>query len=227
MIYHILNGDGLAGSFKLSGERIICRECLIDGELRASSLDDFWIARAEFIEKTFRDVTYYEKSKSEFEKLGTIDSADEINLWFGNEAFCQVNMWFVLFLMVDRDAAIYRIFPDNDGWNCGFSDPDGCFELRRELKKDDIHLGMRLWKAYVNRDFDELMRLGSTETTNFRDLPHVCRALGEKDERPKEILRAIVGRGETDFARIFKQFSKAAPVYGFGDMQVQNLLNSL
>lgn len=61
MIYHVLNGDALAETFNLEGEKVICRECLIDGDLRAKNLKELWKVRAEFIKNNYGADNYFEK----------------------------------------------------------------------------------------------------------------------------------------------------------------------
>jgi hypothetical protein len=226
MIYHVLNGDGLAGNFNLEGEIVICRECLIDGDLRAKNLDEFWQVRAEFIKKTYGADDYFKKVKNEFDKLNNLQPADEVNLWFGNEAFCQVNLWFILWLFWDTDATFYRIFPDSKGWDCSFEILNKCFEFRQKLTKAEIQQGKQLWKAFCFNDSDGLRFLSQTTSPNFKNLPEVCQVLIEKDSKSKQILHEITQTGETDFSKIFLQFKEKAGIYGYGDLQVKNLLNS-
>ncbi|CAF3412348.1 unnamed protein product [Rotaria sp. Silwood2] len=227
MIYHILNGDGLAGSFKLEGEKIICRECLIDGNVQAESLEGFWQIRSDFIKQSVGDKSYFEKVKSEFDKLNHLESTDEVNLWFGNEAFCQVNMWFILSLIWDKDAIIYRVFSDSGNWSCEFHDLDKCLDSRQKLTNDDIQLGKQLWKAFCSQDFESLKRLSKTSSDNFPDLNEVCQALIEIDTKPMQILRELVEDNEIDFGSLFTQFRAKAGIYGFGDTQFTKLLNKV
>ena len=67
---HILPGDSLAQTFpkEISGERIICRECLIVGNLQGETLAEFWQTRADFIKKESGENSYFEKSVSEIVK---------------------------------------------------------------------------------------------------------------------------------------------------------------
>ena len=148
MIYHILNGDGLAGGFDLDGEIIICREAFIEGDLQADSQEDFWNVRSEFIKEGYDGDSYFEKVKSEFDKLDNLQPADEVNLWFGDEAFCQVNLWFCLQLLVDKNAKLFRVFPDSDDWDCSFHDLRECARSRQPLTEEDLQLGKRLWQAF-------------------------------------------------------------------------------
>ncbi len=224
MKFHILNGDALAGNFKLIGEKIICRECIIEGETSANSLDEFWKIRAEFIEKTYGENNYFDKTVCEFKKLQNVSVNDEVNLWFGNELFCQTNLWFCLSLLEKSNAKIYRILPDSTVWNCRFDDLQRCFDNRVQLTNEDLQLGVKLWKAYQLSDFKQLTSLGKTNSSAFLRLEEVCLAETEKYLRPPKILSEIKA---TDFNEIFKQFSAEASIYGFGDSQVKNILKNL
>ncbi len=227
MIYHILNGDGLAQDFNLEGEIIICRECLIDGDLRAKNLNKLWKVRAEFIKNSYSADDYFEKVKGEFDKLNNLKPNDEVNLWFGNEAFCQVNMSFVLSLLADKNDNIFRVFPDSDDWNCSFENLNNCFETRQRLSESEVNLGKELFKAFCDKDFESLKMLSKTESNNFPHLSEICQALIGIDTKPKEILREITNNGETDFNKIFAQFKQKAAIYGYGDLQVKRLLDSI
>jgi hypothetical protein len=230
MIYHILNGDSLADGFNLEGEIIICREALIEGNVMARSPEDFWQIRADFVKKTYGANDYFEKVKSEFDKLGNLKPTDEINLWFGNEVFCQVNMWFILWFFGDKPdnaARFYRVSPDSEGWNCSFNNLQKCFQSRKRLRGNDLLLGFGLWMAVCSKHFESIKNLSKMSSDNFLHLNEICQALIEIDTKPKAILREITQNGETDFGKIFSQFQAKAGVYGFGDVQVKNILNSL
>jgi len=227
MIYHVLNGDSLAENFNLEGEKVICRECLIEGDLRAKNLNELWKVRAEFVKKNYGADDYFEKVKGEFDKLNNLKPNDEVNLWFGDEAFCQVNMSFVLNLLADTNVNVFRVSPDSNDWNCSFENLQECFESRQQLTKDEIYLAKELWKAFSNKDFDGLKKLSEIKAANFINLAKICQALIEIDLKPKEILREITKNGETNFDKIFTQFKEKAGIYGFGDLQVKNILESI
>jgi hypothetical protein len=99
--YHILNGDCLADKLKktnLNHNFIIFRECLIAGDVDASNINELWEIRANFIAGSY-DTTkemYFEHTVKEFEKLNSLPDCAEVCLWFEDDLFCQVNMWFIL-----------------------------------------------------------------------------------------------------------------------------------
>jgi hypothetical protein len=239
MKVHVLPGDALTEEFKktnIDGEILVCRECLVEGEVKSDNLEDFWHVRAGFIGKSYgaeEKDRYYQGVAAEFEKLQRLAAPEtEINLWFENELFCQVNFWFCLYLLRESRSKIFRVAPTfgevNDVWK-GF----GGFEVedlrenfgnRIEMSQADILLGARLWTAYQNADLGTLEKLSRTESPCFPHLAEVCRAEIEKNARPKAVLREILTAGKTDFADIFSEFSARAKVYGFGDSQVQRIL---
>lgn len=238
MKIHVLAGDALANDFNntgIEGERVVCRECLVEGDVRAENLEDFWKLRAGFIKSAYgeNEESYFGKVVAEFEKLKNLAPATEVNLWFEYELFCQANMWFCLYLLQNTGASVYRVAPvvrtEEDIWKgfgrLGSADLKKCFAERIKFGEQDIRLGARLWKAYQNADYEKLENLSETESDCFPRLKEVCRAEIEKDFRPQKILREIIENGSRDFAEIFPEFSVRAGVYGFGDAQVKRILN--
>lgn len=54
--YHVLNGDCLAEQLRktaINQNFIVCREALIDGNVKADNLEEFWEIRAKFIVNTY------------------------------------------------------------------------------------------------------------------------------------------------------------------------------
>jgi len=242
MKVHVLPGDALTETFQkteIEGEIIVCRECLVDGDVKADSLEDFWQTRAGFIDKTYGSAEEYLKGvKSEFEKLQiNARNGAEINLWFEYELFCQANYWFTLSLLQrENSAKIFRVAPVvrevNEIWK-GFgklsaADFERCFASRVELSAADIELGADLWQAFQANDYEKLEGLSKNESAAFPYLAEVCRAAIEKPTRPRKVLEEIIADGKKDFAReIFPAFAAKAGVYGFGDEQVKRILTEI
>ena len=240
MSIHVLAGDALAENFKnadIEGETVVCRECLIEGDLQAEKLEAFWRARAAFINETYDadENSYLENVAGEFEKMLALAGKNAVNLWFEYELFCQANMWFCLSLLEKKkDAEIYRVAPvvrkEDEIWK-GFGgltgeDLEKCFERRVKFTDADILLGKNLWEAYRAKDFDKLKQLSQTRSECFPKLEEVCQAEIEKQFRPKNTLQKIVAGGETEFNKIFEAFAREEGVYGFGDAQVKRILES-
>ncbi|MFM9903849.1 MAG: DUF1835 domain-containing protein [Pyrinomonadaceae bacterium] len=240
MIYQVMPGDSVAAEFRktgIGGEVVVCRECLVVGPVDAETPFEFWEDRAKFILAEYGEdeIEFHERVADELEKLADLRADDEINLWFEYELFCSVNMWFCLSLLKDSGGAVYRVEPiglnEADRWD-GFGkfkadDLKACFELRTEFSKDDIALGDALWEAYRKKDIDTLKELGETESPCFPHLKEVVAAAVTQSVQPIETLKAIVSGGETDFGKVFVEFKKRAGVYGYGDLQVQRLLDHM
>jgi hypothetical protein len=240
MQFHILTGDILAQSFaklQIDGETIVSRECLIEGSLEGGNLPGFWQTRAEFIKSAYQESeeSYNQKVKSEYEKLLAFAPDDTANLWFEYDLFCQVNMWFTLYLLNQSNISnIYRIAPTvrnkNDLWQ-GFGGLNQiqltkCFTEKVQFEKDDISLGVNLWQAYKSGNLTELQQLSKIESHCFPYLKDVCAAeIARKTEsRPEKTLKEIEATGVSNFHELFSEFSKKEGVYGFGDSQVKRIL---
>lgn len=241
MKIHVLPGDAAAEKFgeaNIDGEILICRECLVEGDLRAENLSDFWRVRANFIETAYgENAQNYEKDvAAELQKLENLRPATEVNLWFEYELFCQVNMWFCLGLLQHTEAKLYRVAPVvravDEIWkgfgNLSAEDLQKCFDEKTKFADEDIALGANLWLAFQNSDHQKLDRLALTESPCFPHLREVVCAAVEKDFRPQNILRTIVENGAADFKNeIFPEFARRAGVYGFGDAQVERMLREV
>ncbi|MGB7203724.1 MAG: DUF1835 domain-containing protein [Pyrinomonadaceae bacterium] len=240
MIYHVLPGNSLVEEFRkaeIGGEIIVCREALISGPIDADSLDEFWQQRARFVLSEYGEdeIEYHEKTAAELNKLAELESDDEVNLWFEYELFCGVNLWFCLSLLNETGATVYRVEPigldEAKRWD-GFGhfvadDLKACFEMRHKLSQSDGYLGAQLWNAYRRKDDLKLKELALTDNAAFPCLSEVVAAANEKDIQPLEILRVITAKGENDFGKIFVEFKKRAGVYGYGDTQIQRLLDQM
>jgi len=239
MIYHVLPGDAVAAEFQktnIKGDVIVCRECLVVGDIDAESLPEFWEQRARFILSEYGEdeIEYHDKVADELAKLTDMTTDDEVNLWFEYELFCSVNMWFCLWLLRETRAHVYRVEPigldEADRWD-GFGkiagdDLKACLELRSEFSAEDIAKGAALWEAYRRKDHAALDKLASMQSPCFPHLGEVVAAAETQDIQPIETLKAIRKSGETDFGKIFVEFKKRAGVYGYGDLQVKQLMQS-
>src|SRR4051812_8080261 len=104
MTYHILNGDALIDRFTatgLSGEVIVMRECLVEGDLAGDTPAAFYEIRAKYLSSTYNihKESYYANVVSEFEKLNAAPDRSEFFLWFGYDLFCRANMCYLLSLL--------------------------------------------------------------------------------------------------------------------------------
>ena len=237
-LFHITNGDYLAEDLKktsIEGEIIVCREALVSGDLKADSLKEFWKVRAKSISENynFSKQSYYEKSVSEFEKILNIPEGSEVNLWFEDDLFCQVNLWFCVSLLSNlKDLKIYRIFPKTtleNHWK-GFADSDD-FDLENSLKsrvlfnENDIELAVDLWKAFQNNNIDSLKQLPENQSDCFNFLKEVIESY--ININPEDFIKNQIENGLTDFDSVFKKFQEELGIFGFGDLQVKKIYDKV
>ena len=240
MIYHVLPGDAQVEDFRktgIPGEIIVFREAFVTGPLDAADVNEFWDQRAHFIlgEYGEDEIAYQEKVADEILRISDLGEGDEVNLWFEFELFCSVNFWYCLHELKDSRAAVYRVAPINlepdDVWK-GFGEhgPDelaAAFESRTEISPEDLNLGAELWRAFRDRERASLRKLGDHRSASMPFLKEVTDAACEIDVRPLQIVREIRSEGLSTLEEVFPEFRKRAGVYGFGDLQVERLLDSI
>ena len=240
MLIHVLSGDSLALPFEktgIEGEVVVCRECFVDGDARAASLKELWEVRSAFITENYggSNQDYQHKTVEEFERLVSAAVGKEVVLWFEYELFCQVNLWFVVWLLRDAGAALSIAYPvireRSQLWN-GFrvlsiDELKAGFDSRIAMSEDDIGLAIDLWEAFRSRDHRMLGFLANRENACFPTLKTVVEAACEIETRPKEALRRIIQEGKREFGEVFEEFSSREPIYGFGDLQVKRIFDHL
>ncbi len=241
--YHLLNGDCLAEQMlqtEINENLIVCRECLIEGNLQAANLTDFWSVRADFIGQTYEvsKKQYFARTVSEFEKLRQLPESSTVCLWFENDLFCQTNMWFAISILENQpDLKIFRVFPiiknKHDRWK-GFGvanaeNLERAYRGRIKFTPEDISLGKNLWTSYQNNDLNRLKELSQTKSLCFEHLEEICEAhiercpLSGSPGRPEKVVKEIIETISTDFQRVFSEFSEREGLYGFGDRQIKRI----
>ncbi|MEJ8755564.1 DUF1835 domain-containing protein [Pontibacter sp. H259] len=246
MTYHVLNGDALVERFlatDLAGEVIIAREALVVGDVSGNTLNDFWQVRATHWGEPYQK--YKSKVVAEYEKLLQAPDASEFNLWFEYDLFCQVNLWFILHLLVTTpgNKKVYSVYTshlskEHPHFWTGYGhvttqDLQNCFAQRIALTDADIEFGNELWLAYKAADLQKLTDLAQQPRPAFPYLQEVVKAhidrLPEDEEpgRPERTIRDILSHTYGDFNTVFAEFQKREGIYGFGDTQVKELYHKV
>ncbi len=240
MQIHVLSGDSFTGQFEkleLGDEVIVCRECLVDGDLNTDSLEAFWEARESYLNAAYPDagIDYREQVADEFVRLWNLADGNDVNLWFEYELFCQVNLWFCLWLLRNTEANVYCVYPalpeDIDLWkgfsHLGSQELRESLSLRIKLEHDDFYLGIQLWEAFAARDWEAMRTLGDSKSKCFPTLKQVSDAAAEIETRPEATLRKIISAGKDEFGQAYSEFCRIEGVYGFGDLQVKRLFERI
>jgi hypothetical protein len=229
MILHMLSGDCLADAVRgiVAGDTAaVLREALADGPLPAIGDPEFAAIRSGF--NGISEDEYRRGFVSEVAKFRAPGLFDEICLWFGDDVFCQVNMWFCLSTVAGSEAHISRVFPaslDFGGESAGGL--RSAMTARVRFEPSGIDLGRKLWDGFRLRDHNALASLRTNEARGFRGLSETVDAAIAIDERPRIAVENAVATFGDDFEAVFRYFSRNEPIYGFGDRQVRRLFDLL
>lgn len=239
-IYHITNGDALSGrlkELKIEGVILTMRECLIDGPKDTKQgFTAFLKLREGFIYEQFgQEQSYEECVVSEFRKMQKISENSVIYFWFEDDLFCQANWWFLMYYL--RHLQVGKFLVRSGGHSpysfAGLSNKELLEAPNGKIDLTEPGL-IQLWDCYTRNDLKSL-------TKKYKDLkskyPFILTAFEAHIDRlpkqrylgrPKEVLKQLtLEMGLKDFGAIFKGFQKQLPYYGYGDLQVRNMLNEL
>lgn len=241
--YHILNGDSLLQQFpkSIQGKIIVARECLVDGNVKGNTLTDFFKVRAKFISNNYKGCTiedYFENTVPEIQKIQQIPDHADINLWFEDDLFCQVNLWFVLNLVMksNRIKQLFLIRPKthNQYGFGGLSKSELISIFKNRLKLTQLHTLSLLWDFYQTNDTAQLMETAKRLKKLYPFIETAVKAHQQRIPthgnlgRPIQSLIKIMNElNTTEFEPLFKEFCKREYIYGFGDLQVKKLLDEI
>jgi hypothetical protein len=243
--YHILNGASLKSQFpeQILGEKIIARECLVDGSVEGISLSELYESRWQFLNDNYGDCSkevYYNKTVSEFEKVQNIPSASEVNLWFEDDLFCQVNFWFIINLMSQNHQVqeVFLIRPKiNSEYSFGSMNEQElvtAFQNRIKIELLEIKVLSQLWSLYRQNDIEEMIKIARELSDRFPFLEPAINAHKErfahngKAGRPiQSLVQIMKAFGSNDFGKVFRAFCKQESIYGFSDLHVRRLFDEI
>jgi len=232
-IYHILNGDALKEQFPvvLEGEIIIARECLVDGDVKSSSLEELFLKRAKYLNSIAPQASledYMMESAGEFRKIQAIRGESEVNLWFEDDLFCQVNFWFICHLLNERskDIRAFLVRPSSDSPYsfAAFSQPQlrELYNSKKKLKFMDRLAS--LWLEYQDNNAKAMLSISKEVRAAYPFIEPAVQAHLERPSRPIKAVRQIIKELKTrNFVTVFREFSKREAIYGFGDLQVKRM----
>ena len=238
---HILNGDALNERFPidLKGERIIARACLVDGPVKAASLEELFALRAQFLAHTYGVCTeeeYQNQTVTGFKKIQGLSPAATIYLWFEDDLFCQVNCWFVCYLLAHYTKVnkVFLVRPkEHSPYGFGKYTSEALYSLY-QLRTPLQHLNefAQLWEYYQSGAFEALKTLGEKLSPHYPFLPQTIQVQldripqkGQLDRPTQSVLSIMKELNTTDFAPVFQAFCQRESRYGFGDLQVKRIFD--
>jgi hypothetical protein len=233
-VLRLLNGEATLAVFppKLPGERAVWRDIMVEGP----AVDDgaergAWLAPWLGVAPE-----EYQQRWREGQALLTRAGGDDVVLWFEQDLFCAVNLWFVVARLPLR-TPLWLVFPPLSAPCAGLatlpaSELTELFESRRRLDRDARGEADRLWRAYAAADPTVLARTRSPLT--FADdairlhlgrFPSAAHGLNETETAT---LRALVA-GPRPFAELFRDVTHAPAHHrhGMGDVQYAAIVREL
>ena len=241
--YHILNGDALNDQFPkaVSGEIIVTRECLVEGSVKGDNLNELYTTRAKFLNDSYGECSeqdYHQKVVTEFQKVRNIPQGAEVNLWFEDDLFCQVNFWFMVHLMrlFDKHNSIFLVRPEKHSpyGFAGLTESMLISIYKNRLLLTQLDPLADLWKFYQNKDTEKLLETAGELGNKYPFIltavqAHIERIPTEGNSgRPVRSLIQIMKDLETEeVGPVFREFNKREAIYGFGDLQVKRLLDEV
>lgn len=224
-VFHILNGDCLAEKFpkSLEGEIVIWREALIDGPV---SNDDFFENRKKFISENYDSERSYEDLVvREFQKIQSVPVNSEIYFWFEDDLFCQVNFWFLVSSLHSKNVKLFRVFPKD--FEKGFAESDEnelllIFSFAKKIDSTEQILISNLWKGFQQNNLS-----GNSSSKIVRNLPELIVANANRFNGKLENQIKDIQRQNKNFEEFFRIFQLKFPIYGFGDLQLKNIIERI
>lgn len=241
-IFQILNGDALKERFPkdIPGQRIVAREALADGPIQGDTPEVFFANRFSFMNKNYgvSKEEYEAKTLAEYQKIQQIPSDAFVFLWFEDDVFCQLNCWFVAALLWygNHRGPCYLVRPRKHS-HLGFGGLNE-IELLDLYQKSTLLLNLAKLSSLWNRvQAGHALSVLRYAESMSRDYPFIAPAVEayfaakpniDDPGRPVKVLRQIIADLGTDsFSEVFLEFCKREPIYGYGDLQVRNLMSKI
>ena len=206
-ILNITNGDVFNENFlsKFGGEAIPFREVMMDGDTVLDIYSD------EFIEVRAQALgVKIEEYKSKMLTCGGLDILEykKLNLWFGKDTFCQMNLLTLLAYLeqIDYSGEIFLNYID-----------DETFETLEENVRVELGIYKNLYQEIlINKNqIDNLGVLVARSIELFFDYH-------SKNGTLAEMVRNNVNMRQTDLICLLLENSRG---YGLSDIQAKNLID--
>jgi hypothetical protein len=234
-VLHLLNGDATLAVFpaSLPGHRAVWRDIMVegpavdDGAVRAAWLAPRLGVTPEEYERRWRDGHVV---------LARAAADDEIILWFEQDLFCAVNLWFVI-AHLPTTTPVWLVFPPLTASFAGLGMLTGheladLFEHRRPLDRAARTEAAELWRAYGASDPTALVQswaaldfAGEAVRLHLGRFPSTAQGLDEIETATLDALTP----GQRGFADLFRAVTHAPTHrrHGMGDVQYAAALRDL
>jgi hypothetical protein len=240
---HILNGDASLPAFEaaaLEGQVLVWREILADGPAPALPFEEFWKKRQEYICHTYRETEagYSSKVLRVLEQLKAVKTPATVTLWFDTDLVCQVNQLYLLQWLPEvlPAGSVIRISGHTDG-EVPFMPPQQLRRLHQEaqdLPQATIELAREIWQCYsspdpillqevLSKDWLELTYAKPAFQKHLQRFPSCSNGLNNLEQQLLLQVRSGIG----DLQELMQHFWQQEPLYGFGDWQLQRILQNL
>jgi hypothetical protein len=234
-VLHLLNGDATLAVFPstLPGHRAVWRDIMVEGP----AVDDGAVRAAWLAPRLGVTPDDYERGWREGQAaLARAAADDEIILWFEQDLFCAVNLWFVI-AHLPPTTPVWLVFPPLTESFAGLGtltarELADLFERRRPLDRAARAEAASLWRAYAASDPNALSQTQAAldfareaVRLHLARFPSTARGL---DEIETATLHALVP-GPRAFAELFGAVTHAPPhrSHGMGDVQYAAALRDL
>lgn len=241
---HILNGDALKDRFpsEIPGKVYVMRECMVDGPVKPTADQDLFTLRSDFLHSSYQidPSEYLSQTVHEINRISAIGASTDINLWFEEDLFCQVNFWYTIsVLQANQHKNTLFFVPPKSDFPYSFAnmhpfDLISAYHHRIPIRDEEQEALGTLWTAYQNRDLDQMHNIAGIYHLKFPFLTSAVEAFeaslptADSPGRPTEVILDIIRKYETtDFGTVFKHFCREVPIYGYGDLQVRKLLDEI
>jgi hypothetical protein len=239
MDLHVLNGDALATSFSLEGERLSMREALIDGPLAAETDEAFEALRAGFVSEAYEAfpdqadpvTAYLAHVASAWHRARQAGPQDRLLLWFDADAFCQINtlFWLQWIGRPGMQAKAFYIYPQaEDFGQMSPSDLEACLNEAIPIGPSLTVPATAAWQALARQDFDALeqatAKIPPTHAALRRALAWYAHHYRPEGAAGHPHIQRLIDNQRRLFpnegrASAFARFSRAFPQAGLGDTQ--------
>lgn len=245
-ILHITNGSNLTSflnELDFTGVFFTWHEMLCEGP---TSIDltskEFLTKRKDFLKSVYKLEVDENKLKEEFAKLDDANNKYiEIVLWFEYDLFCHINLIAILSLLKELDVSV-PISLVCSGWVENETQLKALSQLNQQqlfnhykkrqlLTKDDVDLGITLWKLYNGKDHNLFLPY-ITKKSNFKYLSNCLKAHLKRFPDSKtglsdleyNILKLIDKYKIKSEHQLLGYALNYQGYYGYGDLQMQRIL---